>query len=242
MEEAPTGLGPCEGRKGGQAPCRACDWARIYDESAVDGFFAFYIATWSLACVLAWLLFVTNQAGYSLASPSYLSFLLQPWKMLTFTLAFLGIVFLAPYAGVPSWDYVNAGLLAALTFVTAPWVLGTLYKAIRGWASLEQEYVAFCLWMFSTSWSYDAYLLLRDGSYPSTWLINAGTSSVLYASAGLFWNLDYREGRGVTFAFLEPEWFAPSSFQDFQKAFWYALPLMLLVTAALLSFLWTGQP
>lgn len=219
-----------------------CRWVRVHDERAVDMFFVFYMATWSLACVLAFLLFLTNQADYSFHSTSYVSFLLQPWKVLTFAFAFLGIVLLAPCAGNPSWDYVDAAFMAALTFLTAPWVLGTIYKAIRGWASLEQEYVAFCLWMFSVSWSHDAYLLLRDGSYPSTWLINAGASSVLYAAAGLFWNLDYREGRGVTFSFLEQEWFAPSSFQDFRKAFWCALPLMLLITITLLSFLLTGQP
>lgn len=208
----------------------------------MTGFFLFYLTTWSTACLLALVLVLTNRAAYSFSSRSYVSFLLQPWKVLTFALACAGLVLLAPYAGDPTWDYVDAAFMAALTFGTAPWVLGILYKAVRGWVSIEQEYVAFCLWMFSASWSYDAYLLLRDGSYPSTWLANAWASSVLYAAAGLFWNLDYRDGRGVTFSFLEAEWFAPSSFRDFRRAFWYALPLMLLVTLALLSFLWTGRP
>ena len=60
-------------------------------------------------------------------------------------------------------------------------------------------YVSVCVWMFSASWSYDGYLVLRDGAYPFTWLPNIFASSVLYLSAGLFWNLQWREGRGVHF-------------------------------------------
>jgi hypothetical protein len=56
--------------------------------------------------------------------------------------------------------------------------------------------VALCLWLFSASWSYDLYLLLRDGSYPVTWLANLFASSLLYLSAGLFWNLHWTARTG----------------------------------------------
>jgi len=67
-------------------------------------------------------------------------------------------------------------------------------------------FVAICLWLFSVSWSYDLYLVLRDGSYPTTWLANLLLSASLYLPAGLLWNLDWRPQRGVTFSFLESDW------------------------------------
>lgn len=63
----------------------------------------------------------------------------------------------------PTWDYVDAAFMSVLAFATAPWALGTLYGAVRGRATPEQIYVAVCVWLFSVSWSYDLYLLCRDG-------------------------------------------------------------------------------
>ncbi len=205
----------------------------------MEPFFVAYTAVWVTTCVLALILVLTKQAEFSFYSKQYLLFVSQPWKLLTFVIACMGFILIAPYAGDPTWDYVDATFMSVLTFLTAPWAVGILYKTMRGSASPEQGFVALCLWMFSASWSYDLYLVIRDGYYPITWLTNVAASSVLYAAAGMFWNLDYRPGRGVTFSFLEPEWFVTSSFQDFRKAFWYALPFMLLVSAAVLSFLWT---
>ena len=91
--------------------------------------------------------------------------------------------------------------------------------------------------MFSASWSYDGYLVLRDGTYPFTWLPNIFASSVLYLSAGLFWNLQWREGRGVHFGFTEPDWPAPLATPAFNRILWYALPFMILVAAMILPFL-----
>ncbi|MBC3918102.1 hypothetical protein H8L32_11490 [Undibacterium sp. CY18W] len=39
---------------------------------------------------------------------------------------------------------------------------------------------AFGMWMFSASWCYDLYLLLRDGVYPLTWEANIYAPSVMY--------------------------------------------------------------
>ena len=97
-------------------------------------------------------------------------------------------------------------------------------------------FVALCLWMFVASWSYDLYLLIRDGYYPFTWLPNIPASSVLYISAGLLWNLDWRENRGVIFAFMEPDWPIPNTQASLSKVFWLALPLMILVTSLILGF------
>jgi hypothetical protein len=92
--------------------------------------------------------------------------------------------------------------------------------------------------MFSASWSYDLYLLLRDGDYPATWDVNIAASSVLYCAAGLLWNLEYRQGVGVTFAFMDEDWFASSQHTTFRRVALYALPFMLIVSVAILSFVW----
>ena len=127
--------------------------------------------------------------------------------------------------------------MSILTFATAPWAVGTLYLAIHRKATLVQIYVAICIWMFSASWSYDLYLVLRDGLYPITWLPNIFASSVLYVSAGLLWNLEWKEGRGVIFGFMEPDWPNPAHDLGFRKVFWFALPFMILVTLMIAPFL-----
>jgi hypothetical protein len=92
--------------------------------------------------------------------------------------------------------------------------------------------------MFSASWSYDLYLILRDGDYPITWFSNIFASSVLYISAGLFWSLDWIQGRGVTFAFLEDGWPSSTSESTFSNIVWFALPFMVLVSFLIIYFLW----
>jgi hypothetical protein len=148
------------------------------------------------------------------------------------------LIFIAPYTGDMTWDYYDAAFMSILTFVTAPWTVGVLYNTLRGQRSFGDAYVALCVWMFSASWSYDLYLLLRDGNYPATWAANIGASSLLYFSAGLLWNLEYRRDRGVLFAFMDAEWPACQQQTAFRHIIWYALPFMLIVGIAILSFVW----
>jgi hypothetical protein len=101
----------------------------------------------------------------------------------------------------------------------------------------EDLYVAICIWMFSASWSYDLYLILRDGAYPDTWFPNIFASSVLYVSAGLLWNLEWKEGRGVIFGFMEPSWPEVTDNRVFRKIVWFALPFMVLAAAMIIAFL-----
>jgi hypothetical protein len=68
------------------------------------------------------------------------------------------------------------------------------------------------------------------------WRENLGASSFLYILAGLFWNLEWREGRGVTFAFLHPGWPSPPAPHPFRKIVWYVLPVALLVTGLMVMF------
>lgn len=195
-----------------------------------------YVACWLTACVIALGLFLAEPNAYAFTHARYWRFLGRPWKLVTFAIATAGLVLVAPYTGDPTWDYFDAGFMAALTFATAPWAVGTLYKGLRGGGAARQLFVALCVWLFSASWSYDLYLLIRDGYYPVTWWANLVASSLLYLCAGLFWNLDWRAGTGVTFAFMNVDWPPASSAVPFHRIAWPAFALMLLVGALVGSF------
>ena len=134
------------------------------------------------------------------------------------------------------WDYVDALFMSILTYFTAPWSIGIIYKFIKREIQFTHFYVAFCVWMFSASWSYDLYLIIRDGYYPDTWFSNIFASSALYMLAGLLWNLDWREGRGVIFSFMLDTWPSSSAHIVFQKVLLFAFPIMVLVTLLILFF------
>jgi len=204
--------------------------------NAIEPFFKIYMAAWIAACGLAMVLFARAPSRHAVAKRDYWRQLAVPWRVVTFIVATLGITLIAPYTGDPTWDRFDAALMSILTFATAPWSVGTLYLATRQRAGPAQVYVAACAWLLSASWCYDLYLVLRDGVYPLTWWSNLAASSILYACAGMFWSLEWRAGRGVTFAFMEPDWPAPPAPAGFAKVIWFALPLMIIVTVAIVQF------
>ncbi|MBB6584965.1 hypothetical protein [Ralstonia solanacearum] len=195
-----------------------------------------YMAAWGTLCALALIIYIKDKKSFGFSSNRYLGFLLIKWKVWTFLCATTGITLIAPYTGDPTWDYVDALLMSILTFISAPWSIGALHLVARRRLPFKQAIVAFCAWMFSASWSYDLYLVLRDHQYPLTWFSNIFASSVLYVAAGLLWNLEWRPGRGVTFSFLEPEWPAPLAEPGFTRILGYATPFMLLALLAIGSF------
>jgi hypothetical protein len=201
-------------------------------------FFKFYITSWSVACLTGLFLFIKDRKSFALSRIEYWRFILMPWRAATFIIACSGMIVIAPYTGDPTWDYFDAFFMSFLTYLTAPWATGALYNAAKRKFNPSQAYVALCLWMFSASWSYDLYIVLRDGHYPVTWFPNIFASSVLYVSAGLFWNLDWVQGRGVTFAFLEFNWPCNTSEEGFSKVIWLALPFMAFVCCLILYFFW----
>jgi hypothetical protein len=204
----------------------------------MDDFFINYLLAWGSACLVALAIFIYRFKTWDITRRGYWRFLLQPWKAASFAVAASGLILIAPYTGDVTWDYFDAAFMAILTFSTAPWAVGVLYKAAQRQRSAWDAYLALCAWMFSASWSYDLYLLLRDGEYPATWDVNIGASSVLYLAAGLLWNLEYREGRGIIFAFMEETWFVDQARTAFRQIVWYALPFILIAAVAILSFVW----
>ena len=209
-------------------------------EQGLEPFFIAYIAGWGCACLAAIVLVARRPVQFEIAGAAYRKYLLQPWKLATFAVAATGITVIAPYTGDPTWDYFDALMMSLLTFATAPWAVGTLYRASRRQSTPLQAYVALCALLFSASWCYDIYLVFRDGRYPETWLPNMAASSILYILAGMLWSLEWRPGRGVTFGFLEAGWPDPAHAGGFARIAWFALPIMALACALILPFLWGG--
>lgn len=203
----------------------------------LEPFFVGYLASWMLTCLAAAIIYACSPATFAFSRPEYRRFLLTPWKLATFALATVGLTLIAPYSGDPTWDYVDALFMSVLTYWGAPWVVGVVYLTVRRRLSWSQLFVAICLWLFSVSWSYDLYLVLRDGSYPATWLANIPLSTSLYIPAGLLWNLDWRPPRGVTFSFLESGWPQIPPTAVFSRVMGYALLFMLMASATIAYFL-----
>jgi hypothetical protein len=202
----------------------------------MDLLFKVYIAGWATACFLGLLLFLRRPASFAIGCRTYWHFLAEPWKLLTF-LAGAGLITLvAPCTGDPTWDYIDGFFMSVFCYTTAPWVVATLYFAARRQARIDEVYVAVCAWLFSASWSYDIYLVWRDGDYPNTWFPNLFASSVIYLSAGMFWNLEWQAGRGVIFSFMREKW----PLRALQTSVWrlviYASVLALPAIAAVLMF------
>lgn len=200
--------------------------------------FKIYIICWITACLVALFLFIKDRKSFALSRLEYWRFILKPWRVTTFIIASSGMTVIAPYTGDPTWDYFDAFFMSVLTYLTAPWAIGTIYNVTKRKLNPSQAFVALCVWMLSASWSYDLYIVLRDGNYPITWFSNIFASSVLYISAGLFWSLDCIQGRGITFAFMENNWPYSTSDGAFFNILWYALPFMALVSFLILYFFW----
>lgn len=203
----------------------------------MDTFFKVYIAFWAAACLAALALFLRRRSAFAIAQRRYWQFLGEPWKVASFLAGTALITLVAPYTGDPTWDYVDGFFMSVLCYTNAPWVVATLYFAARRQARADEVYVAVCAWLFSASWSYDIYLVWRDGDYPATWFPNLFASSVIYLCAGLFWNLEYAPGRGVIFSFMRSDWPSRAEGASPWRLAIYATILAVPAIAAVLIFL-----
>lgn len=173
-------------------------------------------------------LVVSDRTRATFLQRDYWRWLTARWKLGSFAVAMLGLVALTPWATDRDWDVPLLVAMATLTFVTAPAVVGELYLR----RSVARLFVASVTWLFVASWSFDLYWFARRGFFPDAWLENLLASSMLYLSAGLLWNLDWRPGRGVTLAFLRrSQWLEPAHY-----SFWrIALPAVAIMTVVALS-------
>lgn len=201
-----------------------------------------YTALWIALCVGAVVLAVRDRRSLVLLQGAYWRFLSAPWKLVSFGIAAGFFLLVAPYTGDPTWDRVDASFMSGLTFATAPWSVGTIFRALRKKASWSQAYVALCVWLFSASWSYDLYIYLRDGFHPASWFGNLIASSVLYVAAGLMWSLAYVPGRGVVFGFMDDGWPSIAAGGRPGRVIAFALVFVVLVAAMMAPFVWEYLP
>jgi hypothetical protein len=203
---------------------------------------ALYTAAWVALCALAAALTARSPRAETLLSRGYRRLLLAPWRLATGALATLFLAAAAPYANDPTWDRPVGLFMGVLTYVTAPWSVGALVRALRGQLPRRHLVVAACAWLFSASWSYDLYNFVRLGAYPASWAANLAASSVLYALGGLCWSLVHRPPTGVTFGFLHEGWPAPPDGDDGRRTALPALVFVGFVAALLLPFVLDAVP
>lgn len=174
----------------------------------IDDTFRIYIAVQLLLLFLAVVIGVGQLRRHRSTVQAYLIWLTRPWRTLTFAAALVGITLIAPYTHDPYWDYVDAPLMATATWLFAPFVVSVLGRAMvqNRLPSLAIGYCAAIAWCFSASWSYDLWLVLRDGQYPLTWSLNIPASTTLFLFGGGFWQLQARSEGGVSLAFLDRDW------------------------------------
>ncbi len=204
----------------------------------MTGFLKIYTVLWVILCIIALATFIKERRSFPLFFGNYWRFIFTPWKIVTFLIAVAGLIFVASRVSAPDLDRFNAVSMAALTFLTAPLVVGVIYRAFNVQWSLGQFFGACCIWLFCSSWVFDAYILVKDGQYPIMWPIYMLGTLGLYVLGGLFWNLDWKPGRGTTFAFMEGDWPMPQSQPVFLKIVGMALLFMVAVSALFLLFFW----
>ena len=165
-----------------------------------------YLAGWcsflALAAVIAW-------RSVRLDVRDALAFLLVPWKVAVFVPAILFVTFAGRFTDDETWDVVSGGGMSVLTVATAWWSVGTAVRVVRRLRPARELVVAIGVTLFSASWFYDGYLLLRDGSYTPRWLGNLLLSPTIYLCAGLLSNLEIDERGRLGFAFTRADWPRP---------------------------------
>ena len=113
--------------------------------------FTAYLTAYSFACIVAAFLMYRERHALILFQQNYRRYMASTWKIVTFVIAASGMIIIAPLTGDPTWDYFDAAFMSVLTFLTAPWSVGTLYLAFKGKVKPSHAYIAVCIWMFSAS-------------------------------------------------------------------------------------------
>jgi len=126
--------------------------------------------------------------------------------------------------------------MSLLTYLTAPYAVGCFYQVWKKQRPLRYLLVAIALCLFSSSWFYDGYLLLRDGLYTARWFGNLLVSPIIYMAAGLLWNLELGAGNRIVFSFLRVDWPHIPSNKSWRGLVGAMLPLILIAAVSLVAF------
>jgi hypothetical protein len=173
----------------------------------------------------------------------YWRFLTIPWKVTIFVPAFVFVTFAGRFTDDETWDSITGGGMSVLTYLSAPWCLGVLFQCVTGQRPKRYYLVALALLLFSSSWFYDGYLLLRDGAYTSRWWSNLMLSPIIYVTAGVLWNLEAQAATVISLGFLRHDWPSPSPDRRLWPILVASIPLMAIAGFVLVAFVrWTGGP
>ncbi len=126
--------------------------------------------------------------------------------------------------------------MSILTFLSAPWSVGTVHAVFRRRRPARWLIVAAALWLFSSSWFYDGYLYLRDGSYTERWFGNLLLSPFIYLCAGQLWSLEARSRWLAGLSFVREDWPAPPEDERFTPILLMGLPFAIAGFYVLVAF------
>jgi len=165
-------------------------------------FLRVYLAGWIAFCTVAAVIAVRS---VRIPWRDAARFLAVPWKLALFLPGIVFVTFAGRFTDDETWDVVNGGGMAILTVGTAWWSVGTAARVVRRLAPARELLVAIAVTLFSASWFYDGWLLIRDGAYSVRWEGNLFLSPTIYLCAGAIQNLELRDGK-LAFGFTRPDW------------------------------------
>lgn len=126
-------------------------------------------------------------SGGLLPDRAYLAELARPWKLLSFAIGMGWLLFGALNYGISDWDIGISLLMGGLTYLSAPWSVGTILAAVRyrsrGWL-LGIAMALFVAWVVVDG----VYVLYHTIMGNLMFRIeNFFASSALYFLAGAIW-------------------------------------------------------
>ena len=195
-----------------------------------------YVLGWSSFCLVAAAILIRDRESLRPEWRRYARLLAVPWKLAVFVPGLLFVTFAGRFTDDETWDVVTGSGMSILTFLTSAWAIGLVYGVLTGRRPARYLVVASALWLLSSSWFYDGYLLWRDGAYTPRWLGNLMLSPIIYLAAGLLWNLEARPEGGFGLSFTRQDWPEPPANRSFAPLLVVSIPLVLVAVFFLVAF------
>ncbi len=93
-------------------------------------FLTVYIITWMMTTLLMGVLVFLHRLTLTYFSRKYWRHLGQLWKIISFLMAMILLSAISIIANDPTWDIPESIIMVTLTFLTAPWAVGIIYRAV----------------------------------------------------------------------------------------------------------------